>query len=1159
MKRNTIHVSGCCLIAAALTLLASCDDDNNLFKQNGDLSALAFSTSVPGLTNGDATPAKTVYHVMDAIDVEGDSLYLVYTVSDIDATATQPTGSRGAATTTTNLESLYGSFAVSAFLGGDVTKPLREADEDGNNIYGGYTFEDVVYTPYKEDGTQVVKDDAGLWEEHATTSSGGGFYWPKNGSLAFYAYAPTSSSNTLTWSGLDSDDYRADAKIVFDYTVPTGITNSSSQRIDAEGQPDILVGSIPAIARSDSRIGEYKKSDDDKFALVPLTFYHPLCQVSFKANNNSTTDGMLKTDIVLNAITLSHLKGSGTCTFNPATTGKSADKMTWDLTDVASTASYTQSYIFDNTAGTVRDTIGTDAQHFMLIPQSLGGPTTGGTVSDAPNATVSIAYTNKTSGTKKSASFDMHKTTAYEWQAGKHYVYILTGDLTALTLDGSVVSWDTEDAKLPIRHYMLNVTKKELTFDDLFAEQTRTFDVLSYYYTGDTDDGSTRTAVNCKVEYEDADGNWQELGATSFGYTSAPYLGSADDAGATPAYRSLSHLYDATLDDALTEGTGMTFALSADRGTDAAGLLESANLSELVFTDDATVADGWDLSKCGVGGEYSSSNSRNTANCYIVKHPGSYTFPLVYGNAIQNGSTNASAYSTTLTSATTYTAAVLQNFVNFAGLKVGYKYQTEKAKVAGVDTYRIKTQEADKDRPGYILSNINGMQLGYFGFGIGQTGKPDEKSVTTYQDADNKHGIPAMFTYLKATLLWQDEAGMISNVQLVPSGKDENARLTGSYISFETAGASTLKQCNALIGLYVDADADGVLDAGEPIIWSWHIWVTNADLSDDAATMVSRTSTLPTNTNGMSIDYSGNYTFMPRDLGECDMNGAYLKTLKSSYAWLDGMNLRISQVEGDAKPQIITIHQPGKEIHPKPYAPLYQWGRKDPFGGWNLSTSATRVLYDEDGTAVSTSSTITGGHYSTDADRVNSIAQTIKRPLEMRVISTTTPTSSSYTLYYNCWNNGLNDGLALSSSSVSFTYPISSVKTIYDPCPYGYRVPDERAYLAFDPSNTWQINTGAIRYGTSTFVAVAKTSIPNDAIALLDANGAENESMVFPGYRTKNQDGSSYYSAAASRQTSSIQSNTCPLSLVVLAPGATSGFLQTTSSLYGRAVRPIRE
>ena len=63
----------------------------------------------------------------------------------------------------------------------------------------------------------------------------------------------------------------------------------------------------------------------------------------------------------------------------------------------------------------------------------------------------------------------------------------------------------------------------------------------------------------------------------------------------------------------------------------------------LVYTDTIVVLNGEiDLSKQDI---YGASISRSTANCYIVKNPGEYCFPLVYGNAIKNGSTNSSAFS----------------------------------------------------------------------------------------------------------------------------------------------------------------------------------------------------------------------------------------------------------------------------------------------------------------------------------------------------------------------------------------------------------------------------------------------------------------------------------------------------------------------------------
>lgn len=41
---------------------------------------------------------------------------------------------------------------------------------------------------------------------------------------------------------------------------------------------------------------------------------------------------------------------------------------------------------------------------------------------------------------------------------------------------------------------------------------------------------------------------------------------------------------------------------------------------------------------------YDYNGLMNTANCYVVTHPGYYKFPLVYGNAIKNGATNDIAY-----------------------------------------------------------------------------------------------------------------------------------------------------------------------------------------------------------------------------------------------------------------------------------------------------------------------------------------------------------------------------------------------------------------------------------------------------------------------------------------------------------------------------------
>ena len=56
---------------------------------------------------------------------------------------------------------------------------------------------------------------------------------------------------------------------------------------------------------------------------------------------------------------------------------------------------------------------------------------------------------------------------------------------------------------------------------------------------------------------------------------------------------------------------------------------------------------------------------RNTANCYLISAPGYYKIPLVYGNAIKNGSNNPSSYQTSVSG--TY---VLQHFKDHNGVDI---------------------------------------------------------------------------------------------------------------------------------------------------------------------------------------------------------------------------------------------------------------------------------------------------------------------------------------------------------------------------------------------------------------------------------------------------------------------------------------------------------
>lgn len=130
-------------------------------------------------------------------------------------------------------------------------------------------------------------------------------------------------------------------------------------------------------------------------------------------------------------------------------------------------------------------------------------------------------------------------------------------------------------------------------------------------------------------------------------------------------------------------------------------------------------------------------------------------------------------------------------------------------------------------------------------------------------------------TVISAQLLWQDAAGLISAVDV-----------DGDYLTF-TVG--TFTGGNALIA---------VKDGSGTILWSWHIWATDDDLSN--TTIVA---------TGLH-----NYTVAPINLGWVPTGGS------------------------------------GKQG----YCPYYQWGRKDPFIPCNGTTNgnANKIVYNISGDTV---------------------------------------------------------------------------------------------------------------------------------------------------------------------------------------------------------------
>ena len=447
------------LCAALIGACVSCTPEDEFTRSNGQMGLLGFSVGVADDNGTSATRSES--YVVDTFVLGDDTLNLVCTVTDLDAPAPESeetSATRGTPIYTRkdyhNLETVYGEFNVSAFKvdgSGNLSDfmpnyvdPVTQKTVDPTGL------QPFVNIPYSYPTGSAYEDDTyhRHWEYWTADDAANDYFWwedanhaDNNYDLAFYAYAPTGTVLTgkAKWAddALGKSNFKKDGIIEFTYTVPVG--SGSDVDLDAEVQPDILVGYTAPQLREDL---DTKTISGTEYYFVDLIFYHALCGVNFKATENLATN---EHGLTINSITLSGLKDTGKCTFNPAGNAsgknKSYDKISWDFTSyTANDGEYTQTFNYPvpditganafNDAKDQKDATlygaeeGTGAsKNFMLIPQSFG--TASGV--DSPDATITIKYKyNGVTKTKEAPLFQKNSSstvTSYAWEAGKLYTY----------------------------------------------------------------------------------------------------------------------------------------------------------------------------------------------------------------------------------------------------------------------------------------------------------------------------------------------------------------------------------------------------------------------------------------------------------------------------------------------------------------------------------------------------------------------------------------------------------------------------------------------------------------------------------------------------------------------------------------------------------------
>lgn len=462
--------------------MMSCTPDDEFTRSNGQMGLLGFSVGISDDNESSATRSES--YVVDTFVLDGDTLSLVCTVTDMDAPAPEaeetsdtrgvPIYTRPETASTSarfNLESVYGRFNLSGYIVDDDNDELdpfffNKTSADGKStIMGTNTATDTyVNIPYKYESYETVDSKRTKWEfwqpvdANATDSKTAQFFWWRDKvnaendyKLQFFAYSPTPDVTApYKWTPVNMqhtyDTTEGEGITTFDYTVPKAVSGYSNR--DAEVQPDILVGITEPLKRDDL---ETVTISGEEHYFVPLTFYHALCGVRFKATEELTKK---EYGLKINSITLTGLKNAGTCTFkrkgNASGNNKSCDKISWTY-ETANSGTYTQTfgYTVPETSDFADDKTEKDAtifgaeegaganKNFMLIPQDYGTDT-GHSTSASPDAKIKINFTFEGKTETKESTFKGY----YKWEAGKLYTYSIekVADIVDVEIDETVNS-----------------------------------------------------------------------------------------------------------------------------------------------------------------------------------------------------------------------------------------------------------------------------------------------------------------------------------------------------------------------------------------------------------------------------------------------------------------------------------------------------------------------------------------------------------------------------------------------------------------------------------------------------------------------------------------------------------------------------------------------
>lgn len=746
------------------------------------------------------------------------------------------------------------------------------------------------------------------------------------------------------------------------------------------------------------------KEPGNKKAEAPLEFCHALTAVQILISGEVQ-------NVEVNEIVFNGIYNQGTYTYSPAS-DNGADEGAWELKGDTTTIGMKGLSVDPSTlAADVNGykTINDGENVFMMMPQPL------------TNGKLYIKLRNTQTGAIIPLIGDL---SGKSWQKGYHVKY--------------VISLNDESTEYIIEFADANDDGKSLgkTLDIAapypYYGGFGNYSIRSYKMTTDMAGNVTYDKVAWQADLDNMVGVDFLTGEKGIG------IEDPDDADATKTYEGVFQF-------------GVVSNLSSH--THNMGIGGNSLYGDCRYDGDTYKETPVDLSRLSISNW--NKIDRHTANCYVVRSPGYYRFPLVYGNGIKDEKVNTDAY---------------QPSVSQPGTFTGDLYQlTEKT----VNGEKVKVSE-DTGNDASITGNVLTHFKDHYGGADNSAGGNDIVSPWIEEQCQAYGGDE--YVIASAEIVWQDAPCLVTDVKIREFDADKEK--TRKFICFQVP-YDAICNGNAVIALKNKLGQ---------VMWSWHIWV---------APEGGAVSTKPIKNRRVLDNYTGtDATKWTREESTFELMQAYLGYCPEetrTYTAREGV-ITFKQVDengndlGVGGTASITFDVEGTSITYNDNCPTYQWGRKDPILPFYNNGSGMkdkryykndRKVYAENGDA---------SDFYSSSQGTKKVSWGIAYPEKMAhgVINESagvSVTSGNWCsdFYLNLWsayNNTMpmfsyntDVDAAMYHNEFNDIVAIPVVKTIYDPCPAGYELPRIDAF------------TGATLDGTK-----AKPYYKNDG----SSNFAEN-------------------------------------------------------------------